>query len=232
MEAPRKSIVVIEDEQRMAEVIRQGLSEEGYRVLVCADGETGLAQAGGGAFDLVVLDVMLPGMDGFAVCRALRERGLATPIIMLTAMGELNDKVKGLDSGANDYLTKPFAFEELLARVRALLRGRAAAAPAESLRVGDLLLDRGSQRVYRGGAEIELSRREFALLEYLVRNAGKLVTRTMIAEQVWNQECNAYSNVIDVFINHLRKKVDEGHERKLIQTLRGRGFMVEEAGEP
>ena len=215
----------------MADVIGKGLEEEGYPVSHCADGEAALAQAQAEKFGLIILDVMLPGMDGFTVCRQLRDKGIETPIIMLTARGKLNDKVFGLDSGANDYLTKPFAFEELLARVRVLLRGHAVPGPVvETLIVADLSLDTVSQRVYRAGSEIELSRREFALLEYLMRNAGKLVTRTMIAEHVWNQECNAYSNVIDVFINHLRKKVDEAHDTKLIQTLRGRGFMLEGFG--
>jgi len=228
MEKLNLTLLVIEDETRMAEVIGKGLEEEGYRVILCPDGETGLADPGLAEVALFILDVMLPGMDGFTVCRRLRERGVSAPIIMLTARSQLNDKVFGLDSGANDYLTKPFAFEELLARVRVLLRGRSSAAGGqELLKIQDLSLDQQSQRVYRSGREIELSRREFALLEYLMRNTGKLVTRTMIAENVWNQECNAYSNVIDVFINHLRKKVDEDFPIKLIQTQRGRGFMLE-----
>jgi heavy metal response regulator len=218
-------ILLVEDDRKVASFIRKGLTEEGYAVDVAHDGEAGLFMGLDRLHDVIVLDVMLPGKPGFQVLRELRQAKVATPVLLLTARDAVEDKVQGLDAGADDYLTKPFAFAELLARVRALLRrGKAAQAPA--LQVADLILDPAARTVKRGGETIPLTNREFALLEYFLRNPGRVLTRTMIAEHVWDYSFDAGTNVIDVYVNYLRKKVDAGREPKLIHTVRGVGYVL------
>ena len=219
-------ILVVEDEKKIAAFIKRGLKEEGYAVDVAADGQEGHELASVNDYDLIVLDIMLPKLDGVTLCKRLRAEKNDTPIIMLTAKTSVHDKVTGLDAGANDYLTKPFAFEELLARMRVLLRR--AVQPATQLQVADLVLDLLSHKVTRGDREIVLSSREFALLEYLMRNAGAVVTRTMISEHVWDIDFDTSTNVIDVYINYLRNKIDVDFDKKLIQTVRGRGYTLKE----
>ena len=218
-------ILIIEDEKKIAEFIRRGLKEENYAADKALTGPEGLQLALENPYDLLILDLMLPGLDGLSLCARLREEGFLKPILMLTAKDRVEDKVKGLDSGANDYLTKPFAFEELLARVRVLLR-KSPAEPATLLKAGDLEMDLLSHKVKRGAQEITLSSKEFALLEYLIRNEGAIVTRTMIAEHVWDINFDTDTNVIDVFINHLRKKIDQESSKKLIHTIRGKGYTL------
>jgi heavy metal response regulator len=218
-------ILLVEDDRKVASFIRKGLTEEGYAVDVAHDGEAGLFMGLDRLHDVIVLDVMLPGKPGFQVLRELRQAKVTTPVLLLTARDAVEDKVQGLDAGADDYLTKPFAFVELLARVRALLRrGKAAQAPA--LQVADLILDPATRTVKRGGGTIPLTNREFALLEYFLRNPGRVLTRTMIAEHVWDYSFDAGTNVIDVYVNYLRKKVDAGREPKLIHTVRGVGYVL------
>jgi heavy metal response regulator len=218
-------ILLVEDDRKVASFIRKGLTEEGYAVDVAHDGEAGLLMGLDRLHDVIVLDVMLPGKPGFQVLRELRQAKVATPVLLLTARDAVEDKVQGLDAGADDYLTKPFAFAELLARVRALLRrGKAAQAPA--LQVADLILDPAARTVKRGAGTIPLTNREFALLEYFLRNPGRVLTRTMIAEHVWDYSFDAGTNVIDVYVNYLRKKVDAGREPKLIHTVRGVGYVL------
>ena len=193
---------------------------------MAADGDEGYELASVNDYDLIILDIMLPKCDGVTLCKKLRADKLEAPIIMLTAKTSVQDKVTGLDAGANDYLTKPFAFEELLARMRVLLRR--AVQPATRLQVADLVLDLLSHKVTRADRDIVLSSREFALLEYLMRNAGTVVTRTMISEHVWDIDFDTSTNVIDVYINYLRNKIDADFDKKLIQTIRGRGYMLKE----
>ncbi len=218
-------ILVVEDEAKVASFIRRALEEESYAVDVCADGARGLDLARAGCYDLVILDLMLPGIPGLEVLKALRKEQVAAPVLILTARSELDQKVKGLDAGADDYLTKPFAIEELLARVRVLLR-RGSGEAAGVLQVDDLVLDPATREVTRGGKRIELTAKEYALLEYLMRNAGRVLTRPMIAEHVWNQDFDTFTNVIDVYVNYLRNKIDRGQERKLLQTVRGSGYTL------
>ncbi|MBI2561621.1 MAG: response regulator transcription factor [candidate division NC10 bacterium] len=218
-------ILVVEDDRKVAGFIRKGLTEEGYAVDVASDGETGLAMGLDRLHDVIVLDVMLPGMPGFQVVRELRQAKVTTPVLLLTARDAVEDKVQGLDAGADDYLTKPFAFAELLARIRALLR-RGTAARAPLLQVADLTLDPATRTVTRGREAISLTNREFALLEYLMRSAGRVLTRTMIAEHVWDYSFDSGTNVIDVYVNYLRKKIDAGREPKLIHTVRGVGYVL------
>jgi len=220
-------ILIVEDEQKVADFIRRGLKEEGYAVDAASDGEEGFFLAGTNPYDVILLDLMLPKLDGLSFCRKLRGQKNVTPVIMLTAKDEVSDKVKGLDAGADDYLTKPFSFEELLARIRAVLR-KGSRQQQTLLSVGDLTLDLLSHRVARAGREIELTSKEFALLEYLMRNPGTVVTRTMISEHVWDINFDTFTNVIDVYVNYLRKKIDTGRPRKMIHTVRGRGYMLKE----
>jgi len=219
-------LLLVEDEEKIAQFICRGLKEEGYAVEMAPEAETAWELISGSVFDLLVLDLMLPGMDGLTFCEKLRKNGFTLPILMLTAKDTVLDKVSGLDSGADDYMTKPFAFEEFLARIRALLR-KNEPNKTSSLRVADLVLDLLTRKVTRGDKEIQLSNREYALLEYLMRNEGRIVTRTMISERVWDIRFDTFTNVIDVYINYLRGKIDHGFEKKLIKTVRGRGYTLE-----
>lgn len=218
-------ILVIEDEKKVAEFICNGLAEEGYAADVAHDGDNGYFLATTNEYDAILLDIMLPKMDGIALCTQLRSENILTPIIMLTAKDEVKDKVKGLDAGADDYLTKPFAFEELLARIRSLLRKKYQH-QGMKFQVDDLVLDAVTHTVTRAGNVIELSVKEYSLLEYLMRNIGTVVTRVMIAEHVWDINFDTFTNVIDVYISYLRNKIDKGHAVKLIHTVRGRGYVL------
>jgi DNA-binding response OmpR family regulator len=218
-------VLVVEDEPKLAEFIQQGLAEESFAVEVTRSGEDALQRARAAAYDVIILDVMLPGVDGFAVCRELRHAGIETPILFVSARGLVDDRVKGLDTGADDYLTKPFAYAELSARVRALLRRRQPTAFVP-LTVGDLTLDPVTRVVKRGSRRVDLTAKEYALLEYLMRHAGQVVTRTMIAEHVWGFTWTRLTNVIDVYINHLRKKVESADEPRLIHAIRGSGYVI------
>lgn len=218
-------ILVIEDEAKIAQFIKRGLKEEGYAVDVANDGEEGHFLLSSNEYDAIILDLMLPKIDGLTLCRTLRKEGNQTPIIMLTAKDTVKDKVKGLDSGADDYLPKPFAFEELLARVRVLLRKKDSRVQTQ-LKVEDLSLDLLTHKVTRGDREIDLTVKEYALLEYLMRNAGNIVTRTMISEHVWDINFDTFTNVIDVYINYLRNKIDSDFADKMIHTVRGKGYLL------
>jgi two-component system copper resistance phosphate regulon response regulator CusR len=224
-------ILLVEDESRVAGFIAKGLREQAYAVDVAGDGEQAVYLATVNEYDLVILDVMLPVKDGHAVCRELRGAGFGSPILMLTARDAVDDRVAGLDSGADDYLTKPFDFKELLARLRALLR-RPREVRTASLRVDDLTLDTGSHAVARGGKPVSLTAKEYALLEFLVLNEGRVVGRERIAEHVWDESFDAFSNVIDVYVKRLRAKLDAGAGRRLIHTRRGEGYILSAAAEP
>ncbi|MCW3062569.1 MAG: cusR [Capsulimonas sp.] len=225
MEAELMRILIVEDEQKVASFLRRALEEEGQAVDVEHDGEAGLQRALTYDYDLVVLDWLLPLRSGLDVCIAIREARTGTPILMLTARDAVKDRIAGLDAGADDYLVKPFALGELLARVRALLRRGKTGAP--KLVVGDLTLDPARHRVTRAGQEITLTAKEYALLDYLMRHAGQSLSRTMIAEHVWDFDFDGGTNVVDVYINYLRNKIDRGQERKLIHTMRGVGYCLE-----
>ncbi len=216
--------MLVEDEPRVAGFIAKGLREQTYAVDLARDGEQGLHLASENDYDLLILDVMLPGKNGHAVCRELRAAGCRKPVLMLTARGSVDDRVAGLDSGADDYLTKPFDFKELLARLRALLRRSAVLRP-EVLRIADLTLDTASHAVERGGRPVSLTAKEYALLEYLVLNAGRVVGREQIAQHVWDENFDPFSNIIDVYIKRLRSKLDTGAVR-LIHTRRGEGYLM------
>jgi heavy metal response regulator len=217
-------ILVIEDELRVRSFLERGLQEAGFAVDTAGDGETGLRLALVNPYDAVVLDLMLPKRDGLSVLRELRSAGRATPVLVLTARDEVDDKVRGLDAGADDYLPKPFAFAELLARIRALLR-RGTARPS-LIEIDDLRIDLLARKAERAGTKIELTQKEFALLEYLARHEGEVVTRTMISEHVWDMNFDSFSNVIDVYIRYLRRKIDEPFGKKLIHTRRGVGYVL------
>ena len=220
-------ILVVEDEKKVAGFIKKGLEEETYAVDVAYDGEDGLHLGVEGQYDLIILDIMLPKIDGLEVLSQLRDPGSDVPILLLTAKDAVDDRVAGLNKGADDYLTKPFAFSELLARVRVLLR-RGKAEVKTILQISDLTLDLVSHKVNRGGDEIELTGKEYSLLEYFMRNQEKVLTRTMIAEHVWDYNFDTFTNVIDVYINHLRKKIDKDRQSKLLHTLRGVGYIMKE----
>jgi heavy metal response regulator len=217
--------LVVEDEEAIAAFLRQGLSEAGYAVDLAADGADALHWAGIADYDVIVLDLMLPEVDGLAVCAELRRRGIATPVLMLTARDTVDDRVAGLDSGADDYLVKPFAFTELLARIRALLR-REPALKGTLLQVADLTLDTLSHEVQRGGQPIILTSKEYSLLEFLIRHPNQTLTRTLIAEHVWDYDFDNLSNLIDVHVFALRRKLDDGHAVKLLHTVRGVGYRL------
>ena len=218
-------LLVVEDEKRMADLLRKGLQEEGYVVAVATNGAIAFEMAQAGEFELILLDIMLPGMDGLQVAQRLRQEGNRVPILMLTARDATPDIVQGLDHGADDYLTKPFSFEVLLARVRALLRRGPASQPVR-LRVGDLELDPGSHEVMRGGQSIQLTRTEFQLLEYLMRRCGQVIPRDLLIEAVWGYDRNIESNTLDAFIRLLRSKVEGDSGPRLIHTVRGVGYVV------
>jgi DNA-binding response OmpR family regulator len=217
-------ILLVEDEAKVARFIKEGLTAEGYEVEIAADGKTGEKMARSGEFDLILLDVLLPKKSGFEVLHDLRTDGVRTPILMLTARSSTEDIVQGLDSGAEDYLTKPFAFNELLARIRSLLR-RERQSPA-LYRIADLHLNAMTRKATRSGTNIDLTAREYALLEYLMRNPHKLVTRQQLAKEIWGFNFDPGTNIIDVYINHLRKKIDQGFEKKLLHTERGKGYYI------
>jgi DNA-binding response OmpR family regulator len=222
-------ILVVEDEAKVASFVKRALEEESYAVDVCADGAEALERGRSGSYDLIVLDVMLPSLSGVEVVKELRGHKIAAPILLLTAQSRMEQKVTGLDAGADDYLTKPFAIEELLARVRALLR-RGGGEAAGVLQIDDLTLNPATREVTRGGQKIELTVKEYALLEYLMRNAGRVLTRPLIAERVWNQDFDTYTNVIDVYMSYLRAKIDKGRSCKLIHTVRGSGYVLKAEG--
>lgn len=219
-------ILLVEDEPRMANVIAKGLREQSYAVDVVQDGDAGLYQTSINDYDAIILDVLLPQRNGFEVCRKLRARGNATPILMLTARAAIEDRLTGFDAGADDYLTKPFSFRELLARIRALLRRDSQLRP-EVLEIEDLIIDSASHRVSRAGRDVQLTAKEYALLEYLARRAGQLVSRAEIAAHVWDDSFDPFSNTIEVYMNRLRKKIDGNHSLKLLHTRRGEGYILE-----
>jgi len=221
-------VLVVEDEPGIAQFIRQGLSEAGYAVDVARDGQEGLDYAFVAAYDVLVLDILLPKLDGLDVLRALRDRGIKSPVLLLTAKDTVEDRVRGLDRGADDYLVKPFAFPELVARLRALLR-RPHLQMDPVLHLGDLAMDTARREVRRGGRLIELSPREFTLLEYLLHHPRHVLTRTQIAEHVWNFDFFSDSNVVDVYIGYLRRKIDRGFDRPLLHTVRGVGYRLSDA---
>jgi two-component system OmpR family response regulator len=222
-------VLVVEDEVKMAALIRRGLLEQGLNADVAANGEQALLMAGTATYDAVVLDVMLPGIDGFATCRRLREEDVWAPILMLTARGSVEDRVAGLDGGADDYLTKPFSFSELLARLRALTRRGGGKRPA-IVQVGDLRLDPATRRAWRGEREIALSAKEFVLLEIFMRHPGHVLSRLRLLEQGWEYGYEHRSNVIEVYIRYLRRKIDEPFGVESIETVRGAGYRLREDG--
>jgi len=220
-------ILIIEDEQKIINFIKRGLEAEYYTVDFVLDGEDGYFKALNEGYDLILLDVMLPKMNGFELTKKIRERGVKTPILMLTARDTVEDKVKGLDAGADDYLPKPFSFDELLARTRALLR-RATTEKSNIIKIFDLKIDTASHEVARGNQKINMTSREYALLEYLARNKNMVLSRTRIAQHVWGYDFDTQTNIVDVYIRYLRKKIDEGFDKKLIQTVRGAGYKIGE----
>ncbi|MGA9192899.1 MAG: response regulator transcription factor [Anaerolineales bacterium] len=223
-------ILLVEDNQRLSDSLKRSLAEDGYAVDVAYDGEEGEAWGLSYDYDAIILDIMLPKKDGLAVCRNLRDERVKSPIIMLTARDTVDDRVSGLDSGADDYLVKPFALEELLARLRALLR-RDADDKSPELRVGDLCLDPATHRVERAGRPINLTAKEFSLLEYFMRNRGRIVTREMAEDHIWSYDFQASSNVVDVYVRRLRRKIDDPFETRLLETVRGAGYRLINADE-
>jgi len=219
-------VLIVEDERKIATYIKRGLEEQGYAVDVAFTGQEALDWAETVPFDLIVLDVLLPGLDGLAVCRTLRKRGLRVPILMLTARDTIDDRVAGLDAGADDYLVKPFALKELLARLRALSRRAAGIPKSPILQIADLSLDTLTHRVRRGSRTIELTAKEYAVLECLMREPERVLSRTLIADHVWNYDVYNESNVVDVYIRNLRRKIDDGFDQKLIHTVRGAGYRL------
>ena len=220
-------ILIVEDDKKVAAFLQKGLREEQYAVDVCRNGEDAVYEAQVNPYDVIILDIMLPGKDGFTICKELRENDVLTPILMLTAKDSLEDKVIGLSGGADDYMTKPFSFEELLARIRALLR-RSQDYKTGTLKVDDLELDPLRRTVKRGGTPITLSGKEYALLEYLMRNKGIILSQSKIIDHVWDRNYDGTSNLINVYINHLREKIDKDAEVKLIKTVRGQGYKIDE----
>jgi heavy metal response regulator len=223
-------LLIVEDERQIAAFLERGLKEEGYAVDVVHNGNDALDWAVAVEYDGIVLDVMLPGRDGFSVCRELRAQGNQTPILMLTARDTVDERVTGLDYGADDYLVKPFAFKELVARLRAITRRQADAHSVE-LQVGDLVLNTLTHIAQRGERRIELTAKEYSLLEYLMRNPNRVLSRTQIGEHVWNLDFVSESNVVDVYIRYLRRKVDDGFDHKLIKTMRGSGYLISDEAE-
>jgi two-component system OmpR family response regulator len=222
-------ILIVEDEPKLARLLARGFGEEGHAADVAATGEEALWMADSAAYDVIVLDVMLPGVDGFDVCRTLRDRKVWTPVLMLTARDAVEDRIEGLDTGADDYLLKPFAFSELLARLRALARRGQGERPTE-LVAGDLRLDPASRRVWRGETEIELSAKEFALLEVFLRHAGEALSRVRLLDGAWDMAFESRSNVVDVYVRYLREKIDRPFGRRSLETVRGVGYRLREDG--
>jgi two-component system OmpR family response regulator len=222
-------VLVVEDEIKMAALLRRGLSEDGLAVDVVGSGEDALVRAHATDYDAIVLDVMLPGIDGFETCRRLREQGAWAPVLMLTARDAVEDRIEGLDRGADDYLTKPFSLAELLARLRALFRRQPAERPSV-LRIGDLELDPATRRVTRNGHEIELSAKEFALLETFMRSPGRVLSRFQLLEHVWDYSYESRSNVVDVYVRYLREKIDRPFGLESLETVRGSGYRLREDG--
>ena len=219
-------VLVAEDERELNGIIAKRLEEEDYAVDSVYDGSAALEYLRAAAYDMVLLDVMMPGLDGFEVLKRYREEGGAAPVLFLTARDAVSDRVRGLDGGADDYLVKPFSFQELLARMRVLLRRSSGTPRTSVLRVGDLSLDTKSRKAARGGRAIDLSSKEFSILEYMMRNEGIVLGRDSIREHIWSWDYDGESNVVDVYIRYLRKKIDDGDERKLIRTIRGAGYMI------
>ncbi len=221
-------VLVVEDDERVARIVARGLTEAGNRVEVAHDGLDGLQRALSGAFDIVLLDILLPQMDGLTVCRNLRKQRIRTPILMLTARDSVPDKVRGLDAGADDYLAKPFSMDELHARIRALVRRAAEEPDDQALHVADLTLDLGARLARRGGQTIELTTKEFEVLEYLMRHRGQVLTKSQLSDHVWGYDATLTSNVVETYIHYLRNKVDRGFQRPLIRTIRGVGYSIRE----
>lgn len=221
-------ILVVEDEKKVSTFIQRGLEEEGFSVAVAFDGEEGVKKAEAETFDLILMDIMLPKMDGLAAVKYLREKDIMTPILCLTARDSVDDKVTGLDIGADDYLAKPFAFVELVARCRALIRRGSNDRGAEIF-FADLKLDPVAHKVWRAGEEIVLTSKEYALMEYFMRNPNRVLTRLMIAENVWDYTFDSFTNIIDVYVNYLRNKIDQKFDKKLIQTVRGAGYALKDS---
>ena len=220
-------ILVVEDEKKVAKFLKQGLEEEHYAVDVAPDGQQGEYLASTETYDLIILDILLPKKDGIALLKDIRLKRIITPVLMLTAKSSVDERVEGLDGGADDYLTKPFAFSELLARVRALLR-RGASEKSIVLKFADLHLDTVAHKAKRGEKVIELTGKEYALLEYFMRNVNRVLTRTIISEHIWNYNFDTGTNIVDVYINHLRSKIDDGFDRKLLHTIRGVGYVLKD----
>jgi DNA-binding response OmpR family regulator len=218
-------VLLVEDDPELAAVLETGLTEQGFQVVRAGTFDAGRSRAVLGAFDVIILDLMLPGGSGFDLCRALRERGVGTPVLMLTARDTVDDRVRGLDSGADDYLTKPFAFRELVARLHALARRRPTPLP-EVATIADLTVDLRAHRVRRAGRDIELTAKEFALLEFLIQHRDQVVDRAAITAHVWDENHDPFTNVLEVLVRRLRRKIDEGFEVKLIHTLRGAGYRL------
>jgi len=218
-------VLVVEDEPKMSKLLARGLGEEGHAADVAATGEEALWMAGTERYDVIVLDVMLPGLDGFATCRELRAREIWTPVLMLTARDATEDRIEGLDTGADDYLVKPFAFGELLARLRALVRRAPAERPTE-LGAGDLRLDPAAHRAWRGEHELELSAKEFALLELFLRHAGEVLSRPQLLDGAWDMAFESRSNIVDVYVRYLREKIDRPFDRHSLETVRGVGYRL------
>jgi DNA-binding response OmpR family regulator len=218
-------VLVVEDERKVGSFIKRAMEEESYAVDLCEDGAQGLDLALSGSYDVIVIDLMLPNLPGLEILRRIRKEKIHTPVLILTAQSKVDQKVKGLDAGADDYLTKPFAIDELVARVRVLLR-RGTAESTGVLQVDDLILNPATREVTREGQRIDLTVKEYALLEYFMRHVGRVLTRPMISEHVWDQDFDTFTNVIDVYVNYLRNKIDRGRSRKLIHTIRGSGYML------
>lgn len=220
-------ILVVEDENKLAKLLKQWLEEEKYNVDIAPDGDQGFLLASSGIYDLIILDILLPKRDGISVLKELHTKSFNTPVLLLTAKSSIEDKVEGLDSGADDYLTKPFSFEELLARVRSLLR-RGISEKSTILKVADLQLDLVAHKAKRADKQIELTGKEYALLQYFMQNVNRTLTRTIISEQIWHYNFDTGTNVIDVYINHLRSKIDDGFDKKLLHTVRGVGYVMKD----
>ena len=225
-------VLIVEDEPKVSSYVKRGLEEQGYAVDAVFNGRDALYWAGSTPYDLILLDILLPGLDGLSVCRELRQQGVRTPVLMLTARDSVDDRVAGLDAGADDYLMKPFALRELLARVRALVRRGSAGEGRPVLRAADLSMDTNTHRVNRGDLAIMLTAKEYAVLECLLRQPERVLSRDEIAEHVWSYNSLNQSNVVDVYIRNLRRKIDEGHDQRLIQTVRGSGYRLSTLPEP